>query len=146
MIRIPSPEPLLELPADTGVLLVATVSVLGLAGLTIASHLHTRWAALRRMPLLGLHVVISALAVLGAVVPLGIAVLAPTGLAGGWGLASGVLVGLLIADSALPTEELDLSCSPRLIAVGSQRNRPRGRLKPHARGSLGAAPSCARPG
>jgi hypothetical protein len=93
MIRIPSPEPLLELLADTGVLLVATVSVLGLAGLTIASHLHTRWAGLRRMPLLGLHVVISALAVLGAVMPLGIAVLAPTGLAGGWGLASGVLLG-----------------------------------------------------
>ncbi|HEV8561847.1 MAG TPA: CPBP family intramembrane glutamic endopeptidase [Actinophytocola sp.] len=88
-----SPEPLVTLAADTSALLIATVAVVGLAGLTIAAHLHTRWAGLRRLPLLGLHLVISMITVLGAVVPLGILVLAPAWGSGFWGVAGGVLLG-----------------------------------------------------
>jgi hypothetical protein len=96
MTRTRSPEPLVTLAADTSALLIATVAVVGLAGLTIAAHLHTRWAGLRRLPLLGLHLVISVITVLGAVAPLGILVLAPAWGSGFWGVAGGVLVGPVV--------------------------------------------------
>lgn len=96
----PSPDalaaPVTGLPADTAALLTAVVVVLGLSGLTLAAHLHTRWALMRRLPMLGLHVGISALTVTGGVLLLGRDVLTPAGPAGPLRLAAGLPLGLAV--------------------------------------------------
>jgi hypothetical protein len=107
MSPIPSPEPLHLVPADTRPLLTATVVVLGLASMTVASHLHTRWSGLRRLPMLALHTGVCGLALLGGGVLLGTGVLRPVG--GAWvpglgsltaGLLAGLLLGPLVAYAA----------------------------------------------
>ncbi len=99
MSLILSPEPLDLVPADTRPLLTATVVVLGLASMTVAAHLHTRWAGLRRLPMLALHTCVSVLVIAGGGALLGVGVLRPVG--GAWvpGLGSltpGLLAGLLL--------------------------------------------------
>ncbi|CAL9535266.1 CPBP family intramembrane glutamic endopeptidase [Streptomyces sp. enrichment culture] len=107
MPLIPSPEPLDWVPADTRPLLTATVVVVGLASMTVAAHVHTRWAGLRRVPMLALHTCVCVLVVSGGVALLGAGVLRPVG--GAWvpglgslppGLLAGLLLGPLVAYAA----------------------------------------------
>ncbi|MBE1493142.1 hypothetical protein H4696_000242 [Amycolatopsis lexingtonensis] len=91
MTRIPSPDGL-PIPADTRVLLLATVVVLGSAGVTLAAHVHTRWPALRRFPMLGLHCTAGSVVVLGGLALTGPSILAPAGLSW-WRLALGAVLG-----------------------------------------------------
>ncbi|MEU1155405.1 hypothetical protein ABZ369_20645, partial [Streptomyces sp. NPDC005918] len=112
MPLIRSPEPAGELsgelaaeltgfvPADTRPLLAATVVVLGLASMTVAAHLHTRWAGLRRLPMLGLHLGVCALTVLGGAALLGTGVLRPVRDAGWAGLVAGLLLGPAVGYAA----------------------------------------------
>lgn len=88
--------PVAWLPADTAALLAAVVAMLGLSGLTLAAHQHTRWALMRRVPMLGLHVGISALTVAGGVLLLGRGVLAPVGPVGPLRLVAGLPLGLAV--------------------------------------------------
>jgi hypothetical protein len=85
--------PVVGLPIDTATLLAAVVAVLGLSGLTLAAHLHARWPVMRRLPMLGLHVGVSALTVAGGVLLLGHGVLAPVGPVGPLRLVAGLLLG-----------------------------------------------------
>ncbi len=93
MTHTPSPDPL-ALPADTRVLMLAAVVVLGCAGVTLAAHLHTRWPALRRVPMLGLHLAAGLVVVAGGVALTGVDVLVPTSV-DVWRLTAGVVVGPL---------------------------------------------------
>ncbi|QEU93916.1 CPBP family intramembrane glutamic endopeptidase [Streptomyces kanamyceticus] len=95
-----APELTGAVPADTRPLLAATVVVLGLASMTVAAHLHTRWAGLRRLPMLGLHLGVCGLAVLGAAALLGTGVLRPVRDVGWAGLAAGLLLGPLVGYAA----------------------------------------------
>ncbi|MGH4031851.1 CPBP family intramembrane glutamic endopeptidase [Actinomycetota bacterium Odt1-20B] len=100
MPLIRSPELTGAVPADTRPLLAATVVMLGLASMTLASHLHTRWPAARRLPMLGLHLGVCALTVLGGAALLGAGVLRPVRDAGAAGLAAGLLLGPLVGYAA----------------------------------------------
>lgn len=96
--------PVPGLPADTAALLTAVVVMLGLSGLTLAAHLHTRWTPLRRLPMLGLHVGISALTVAGGVLLLGRDVLTPAGSPGPLRLVAGLPLGLAVGLLVIRTD------------------------------------------
>jgi len=91
-------------PVGIGAGYLATcTAVVGAAGLTLAAHVHTRWPALRRFPLLGLHAVLAAAVVAAGFTLVGTQVLQPFGPAGMAGLigTAGLLPGLAWLAAAL---------------------------------------------
>ncbi|WP_066944192.1 CPBP family intramembrane glutamic endopeptidase [Microtetraspora fusca] len=90
---IPTPIP------DTRAYALTALALLSLSCLTLAAHLHTRWAWVRRLPLLAVHVLLmSALVLAGAALlgPMALLQPVPEHPAGWWGLPSGALVGFAL--------------------------------------------------
>ncbi|WP_433499656.1 CPBP family intramembrane glutamic endopeptidase [Sphaerimonospora sp. CA-214678] len=103
---IPTPIP------DTRAYALTALGLLSLSCLTLSAHLHTRWAWVRRLPLLGVHVLLMGLLIVSAGMLLGPAAVVlpvPGHPAGWWGLpagaAAGVALGLVIirTDRAITT-------------------------------------------
>ncbi|MEZ0074778.1 CPBP family intramembrane glutamic endopeptidase [Planotetraspora sp. GP83] len=90
---IPTPIP------DTRAYALTALALLSLSSLTLAAHLHTRWAWVRRLPLLGVHVLL-----MGALIAAGTVLLGPAAVvqpvpahpAGWWGVPAGVLSGFAL--------------------------------------------------
>ncbi|MEU1121530.1 CPBP family intramembrane glutamic endopeptidase [Streptomyces sp. NPDC005879] len=162
MPLIRSPEPAGELsgelaaeltgfvPADTRPLLAATVVVLGLASMTVAAHLHTRWAGLRRLPMLGLHLGVCALTVLGGAALLGTGVLRPVRDAGWAGLVAGLLLGPAVGYAATGADRSVTRWWGRRAGHAVRDDRPVALRSGHARPAGvavgGAAPAGRRTG
>ncbi|GGK75198.1 hypothetical protein Sme01_50790 [Sphaerisporangium melleum] len=110
-----TPTPIPDLPGglpDTRAYALTALALLSLSCLTLAAHLHTRWAFVRRLPLLGVHVLLMTALVAAAVALLGpLAVVAPVPghPAGWWGVPAGAVLGAALgvavirADRAITT-------------------------------------------
>lgn len=95
-----TPTPIPDAPlTDTRAYALTALALLSLSCLTLAAHLHTRWAWVRRLPLLGVHVLL-----MGALVAAGAVLLGPGSAllpvprhpAGWWGLPAGAALGAVL--------------------------------------------------
>jgi membrane protease YdiL (CAAX protease family) len=126
------------LTPDVRAYALTAIGLLALSCLTLAAHLHTRWPWVRRLPLLGVHVLIMTILVVAAVLVLGAAtpiLPLPGHPAGWWGAAAGLVVGpplgLLIirVDRAVTTKWRDRRGPRAAVLRGPQRTteaRPAG--------------------
>lgn len=93
--------------SDTRAYALTALALLSLACLTLAAHLHTRWAWVRRLPLLGVHVLL-----MGALVAAGAVLLGPGSVvqpvpghpAGWWGLPAGAALGAVLGPLVVRTD------------------------------------------
>ncbi|GII60441.1 hypothetical protein Skr01_05260 [Sphaerisporangium krabiense] len=104
---------------DTRAYALTALALLSLACLTLAAHLHTRWAWVRRLPLLGVHVLLMGTLVAAAAALLGpVAVVAPVPghAAGWWGVPAGVVLGFALGLAVIRVD--------RAITTAGRGRRP----------------------
>ncbi|MFF5207633.1 CPBP family intramembrane glutamic endopeptidase [Streptosporangium sp. NPDC000396] len=107
---------------------LTALALLSLSCLTLVAHLHTRWAWVRRLPLLGVHVLLmgTLVAAGGALLgPVAVVVPVPGHPAGWWGVPAGAVLGAALgaavvrADRAITT----VGRGPRAAPAGPRPPR-----------------------